>query len=291
MIPWGLALLGLGTIGWGWRSAHRMLHPEPRTFPTPDPFPAYKIVSLLGHDDLPFEVWVLEAPHPRGIMVACHGYRGGRLQLIGIAETLRQRGYTVMVWDFPGHGTRLGVCTFGIHETRDLDAIVSWRNRQPELASLPLGVFGLSMGGAIACQTAARNPAVCALVLDSTYAHLYPILARAIKARYHLPRIPWAWITWASVQLALGRRLSKLDPVILARHLTQPLLLIHGQQDLTVPLDQAQAILAHWHGPTESWIEPSAAHVGIYALDPRGYGDRLAAFFDRWLTASQPSSS
>ena len=268
-----------------------MLHPAPRAFPAPTLFPAHQIVPLLGHDNLPFEVWVLEAPHPRGVLVACHGYGAGRLELIGIAEALRQRGYTVMVWDFPGHGARRGPCTFGIHETRDLDAIVSWRSQQPELASLPLGAFGLSMGGAIVCQAAARNPAVCALVLDSTYAHLYPILARAIKAQYHLPRIPWTWITWASVQLALGRRLSKLDPAILARDLTQPLLLIHGQQDSTVPLDHARTILAGWHGPTESWIEPNAAHVGTYALDPRGYGDRLAAFFDRWLTASRPSSS
>ncbi len=291
MIPWGLALLGFGAIGWGWYSARQMLHPQPRAFPAPDPFPAYKIVSLLGHDDLPFEVWVLEAPHPRGVIVACHGYGGSRLQLIGIAQVLRQRSYTVMVWDFPGHGTRRGPCTFGIHETRDVDAIVSWRNEQPELASLPLGAFGLSMGGAIACQAAARNPAIRGLVLDSAYANLYPIVARAISARYHLPVVPWAWLTWAGVQLALGRRLSTLDPAILARHLTQPLLLIHGQQDSTVPPDHARTILAGWRGPTESWIEPDAAHVGAYALDPRRYGDRLAAFLDRWLTASQPSSS
>ena len=288
MILWGVALLGFGAIWWGWRSASQMLHPELHTFPALDPFPAHKTVSLLGDDRVPFEMWVLEAPHPRGIIVACHGYRGSRFQLLGIAEALRQRGYTVMVWDFPGHGTRRGSCTFGIHETRDVEAIVNWRNRQPELASLPLGVFGLSMGGAIACQAAARNPAIGGLVLDSTYARLYPILARAIDDRYHLPRVPWAWLTWASVQLALGRRLSTLDPAILAHRLTQPLLLIHGQRDSTVPLDHARMILDGWHGPTESWIDPRAAHVGAYALDPRGYGNRLAAFFDRWLTASQP---
>lgn len=285
MILWGLVLLGLGAIGWGMYSAFQMLHPEPRVFPEPEPLPAYAIASLLTHAGKRFEAWILESPAPRGLLITCHGYRGSRLQLLGMAEGLRRRGYTVMVWDFAGHGARPGRCTFGLEEARDLQSLLRWRDRHPPLAALPLGVVGLSMGGAAACLAATKAPQIRALALDSTYAHLYPIVVNAVKARHHLPRIPWAWITWAGVQLALRARLSRVDPAAVARSLTQPLLLIHSRQDQAVPLADAETLLAAWRGPTESWIDPRAAHAGLYAADPDAYVTRLAEFFDRWLSA------
>lgn len=216
-------------------------------------------------------------------MVACHGYRANWLQLIDIGEGLRQRGYSTILFNLRGHGTRSGPCTFGSRDADDLDVVLAWIRQQPALAAHRVGLLGLSMGGAIACQTAARYPAAGAVVLDSTYARLFPLVAGAIRRDYHLPAMPWAWLTWTGVQLSLRRRLSRLDPDAVAPRCRQPVFVIHGTADQTVPVEHAHALLGRWQGPTESWLESQVGHVGTYMVRPTDYCNRVADFFDRWL--------
>lgn len=284
MIPWIGVLLAL-VIGWGFVSARRMLKPIPRVLFPPDPFPPVTTISLTSHDGAAFDAWLFDAPQPRGLILVCHGYRANWLQVIGIADGLRRCGYAAVAMNFRGHGGRAGPCTFGVRDRQDLDEVLEWRSRQPSLAPLPVGMVGWSLGGAIACQTAAQHPQVKALALDSTFARLFPIAARVVRVRYHLPVIPFAWITWAGVQLALRTDLSRLDPLRLAPRLQAPLLWIHGQQDGVVSTGEGEELFAAWGGPKERWNDPRAGHVGTYALQPEEYVNRLAQFFDRSLRA------
>jgi len=288
VVWWLLGVVGLGVSGWGVLSTYRMLHPRPRPLTIPQSLPPVRTVSLVSRGREPFELWVLHADQPRGVIVACHGYHVHRLQLIERAQGLCQRGYTVLLFDLHGHGSRRGACTFGVRDVEDIGVILHWLKQQPELASLPVGVFGLSLGGAIACQAAARFSEVRALVVDSMYARLFPIMADAIRRLYHLPALPWAWVTWLGVQVALGRRLSRVDPLVLASQIRRPILIIHGAGDESVPVEHARALYARWQGPKAQWIEPTVGHVGMSAADLAGYCDRVAGFFDQWLTPQSP---
>ncbi len=288
MVWWCLGLGGLVLSGWGILSTRRMLYPRPKPIAAIRVSPPVKTVSLVSHDGDPFEVWVVDSREPRGILVACHGYSANRFQLVDIAQGLRQRGYTVLVFDLRGHGMRRGPCTFGVKEAMDLEVILRWVGEQPDYAALPVGLLGFSMGGSITCQATVTFPQVAAVALDSTYAHLFPVLAAAILRDYHLPSIPWGWVTWLGVQVALGRCLITKDPAVFATRAHQPLFLIHGRDDRSVPLEQANLLYAKWHGPKAQWLEPHVGHVGMYAHDPTRYCDRVASFFDRWLHAPSP---
>lgn len=290
VIGWLLAGVGLAITGWGVLSTRRTLHPVSTSFPVPDPLPLHRRVALTGPDGASFDLWVFAAEPPRGVVVACHGYHASRLQLVELADRLRQRGYTVILFDLRGHETRPGRCTFGVEDVHDLEAIRHWIRRQPALAPLPIGLLGFSLGAAVICQAALRLPDIRAVVLDSTYAHLFPILAQTIRRDYRLPAVPWAWITWLGVQLALGHRLAARDPLVLAAQCPQPALIIHGAQDESVPTQDAHALFARWRGPKDLWIEPQARHVGAFAVDPTAYTHRVAEFFDRWLSLASPSS-
>ena len=274
-------------IGWGLVSARRMLTPLQRAYPVPNPLPPVTTIPLVSHDGAAFDAWLFDTPAPRGFLLACHGYHGNRIQLLALSDALRNRGYAVMTLDLRGHGDRPGWCTFGVRDRQDLDAMLRWRGLQPALALLPVGMLGWSLGGAIACQVAAQQPLVKALALDSTFSRLFPIAARVVNVRYHLPVIPFAWITWAGVQLALGRTLSTLDPLRLAPKLRVPLLWIHGQQDQTVAVQQGEELYAAWPGPKERWSDPRAGHVGTFELEPHDYVNRVAGFFDRCLAAGR----
>ena len=239
----------------------------------------------MGRDGRRFDVWRLETAAPRGRVLVCHGFFANHDQVLGVADGLRQRGYETVLFELRGHGGRPGPCTLGVRESEDAERVVQWA-AEHDTHPLPLGAVGFSMGASVACQLALRMPALGAIVADCLYSRLLPILARTIRQEYHLPAIPFAWLTWCGVALGLRTRIGRVDPAVLAPRLRQPLLAIQCGEDRRVPLAQGEEYVRRWAGPVERWIEPGVGHVGLFARNPNVYCDRLAAFFDRTLVVS-----
>ena len=282
---WFLALLGLGLAGWAGLLSRRLLYPERRPIPPPTPAPASTSHTLRAPDGVGFDVWQL-APSsaPRGRILLCHGYSANRYQVLGIADGLRRRGYEALIFELRGHGERPGPCTLGVRETEDGLTVLRWARMREGAARVPAGVLGLSMGAAVACQMAARDPDVRAVVADSPYSRFFPVLRRALIQRDGDVAALAAWLAWWGLQLTLGRRLSRLDPVTLAPRLRQPLLAIQGGEDQRVAPILGQEFYERWAGPKERWYEPTVAHVGMFARHPEEYCTRVADFFSRALT-------
>ena len=281
---WLLGALGMTLVGWGLFSCREVLYPERRPASPSDPLPMHTTHALRGADGSAFQVWRLEAPAPRACLLVFHGYYADRRQVFGLASALRERGYEALVLELRGHGTRPGPCTFGVREVEDAEAVLHWA-RELTHTRLPVAVLGWSMGAAVACRLAARHPEVRAVVADSVYACLYPIVRFSIKRRYHLPAVPWAWVTWWTVKLVLRRGAKSLDPVAIAQDARQPLLAIQGGEDEVVPPAESERFYQRWGGPKERWLDPAAEHVGMFAYDPQAYCARVADFLDRALTA------
>lgn len=274
--------------GWTIASAQRMLRPKQKLPPDHQPPAGVRLHALPGSDDRPIILWIYDADRPRGVLIACHGYYANQRQVQPMAEGLRRRGYSVISCTWRGHGARGGWTTFGREEVADLSAILDWLQTQPAWGSLPVGVVGWSFGGAMVCQAAAVRPDLRAVITDSTYARLLPVLKHVIWRDYHLPPVPCAYLTWWGVQAAVRRRLSRVDPVRLAPRLRQPLLLIHGMVDQSVPPAHAHALYAAWQGSKQQWLLPGAGHVGACGADPDVYCDRVIEFCDTWLHPTRP---
>ena len=140
------------------------------------------------------------------------------------------------------------------------------------------------------CRVARRVPDVRAVVVDSIYSRLFPVVREAIRAQYGtLTATPIAWLTWWGLQVALRVRLALIDPFALAPQLRQPLLAISGGHDRRVAPHLGQEFYERWAGPKERWTEPDVAHVGMFAAHPEEYCNRVAGFFDRVL-AHRPAA-
>jgi alpha-beta hydrolase superfamily lysophospholipase len=262
-------------------SARRVLYPERRLLAPPQPRSSYTTHRLFAADGSAFEVWRVPAAVPRARLMLVHGYYANRDQVLGIAAGLAPRGYESLLFELRGHGTRPGPCTLGWRETEDVGVVLGWL-RTRERAGLPVGVVGLSMGGVVACQAAGRYPQIRAVVLDSVYARFFPVLRRSIRRQYHLPA-PWAWLTGLGASIALRMPLNRMDPLRVAATLRQPLLFIQGGEDRHAAAADAEALFERWAGPKERWLEPHAAHAGVFTLDPQQYSERVAAFLERAL--------
>jgi uncharacterized protein len=93
--------------------------------------------------------WWLTRPETDRVVIACHGYRRGKSELIGIATIFWRAGFNVMLFDFHGHGTAAGGgVTLGYREVEDLCAAVDYATLR--IPSARTGVIGYSMGASVA---------------------------------------------------------------------------------------------------------------------------------------------
>ena len=243
-------------------------------------------VRFHATDGLSLEGWKIPgAPHHPWIIL-CHGVGSNRSDLLDIAAGLHAAGLNLLLFDFRGHGGSAGrVTSFGWQERHDLDGALAFLGQQPDVAPRPYGVYGISMGGAVALMVAGRDERIGAVAADSPYANLEESIGIHLRLMYpFVPRIPFRWFVLATYRLRFGIRPRQVSPERSARELHgRPLLLIHGAQDHRMPLEGARKILANAAGPKELWVVEGAGHLESYGLNPQAYRLRLVQFFQASL--------
>jgi len=125
------------------------------------------------------------------------------------------------------------------NEIEDLDAVIEWlwaRGVQR------IGLFGSSMGGAVALLTAARDERVVALATLAAVAH-----PSAVEERYPVQARDWrerGYIDSEQGRIGVGflEDAERHDVPSAVSVLLAPILVIHGTEDEVVPTSDAQDI-------------------------------------------------
>jgi uncharacterized protein len=163
----------------------------------------------------------------------------------------------------------------------DVRAGLDYLAQDPDLSSLPIGVYGISMGGAIGIQAVVRYPEIRALVSDSAYADLSKAIVRTQWLTYHIPRIPFAQLVVWGMEIRLKTSIKKLNPVeVIGQLKDQGLFLIHGLKDLSILPGEAQVLFEAAGGRKSLWMVPEAEHVASFYLNKEEYVKRVLSFFD-----------
>jgi pimeloyl-ACP methyl ester carboxylesterase len=240
--------------------------------------------SVRTSDGLTLRGWYCPTPRRRHLIVLVHGMGGAWPEMAALGHDLHRSGYDVLLFDLRGHGesdpSRLYL---GRRERGDLRAVLDWALRRgfpPDR----IGWLGYSMGAATLVMEAAHNPRIHTAVLDSPYGDLPELLRTQLARHSHLP----SWFNpgiLGAAHLVFGVRTDDLVPIRAARHWgLRPLLVIHGENDTIVPVDQAR-LLARAAGPLcQAVTFPGVDHVQAYEHDPRRYLAAVDSFFRRSLS-------
>jgi fermentation-respiration switch protein FrsA (DUF1100 family) len=226
--------------------------------------------------------------------VLCHGHGSNKLTNLWLAGDLYPQ-FNVLLLDVRGHGESEGRhSSVGYLERLDMLASVDWLAERQGPA--PIGVLGVSMGGAAAIHAAAEDQRISAVVSDSSFARLRGPVFEAICARGY-PRRVAGVLAWSVCNVAPwlgaphGRRWR--DPLdVVDRLAPRPLLLIHGQADDFIGIQHAHTLFARAAEPKELWIVPEVGHGRAAEIDPSAYAQRVRTFFARSLPATgQPAAA
>lgn len=277
----GLALLVLlGFIGW--RGAGHLVSPQRRALQDyhreilgePDEFGLH-IEPFTGAGDTPC-LLVTASPHPgiakkshilrdeltrRGIslppwgsrigtVVLLYGHAGRKEDHLPICERFCAAGFRCLLMDIPGQGDHpQPVGTFGLREGTLVEQVLAGAAGQFGFKGSPACLFGVSQGGAIALQTAARAPAKWRAVASiATFSSLdLPVLRSAEEMTppsLHFCCPAAAFSVSCATRLRAGFWPSDIRPVDAAEKLHLPVFIGHGDLDPYIGIDQARRIFA-----------------------------------------------
>ncbi|HRZ87262.1 MAG TPA: alpha/beta hydrolase [bacterium] len=236
---------------------------------------AFEDVTIVSADGTRLAAWYIPAAQPSGrAVVLCHGYPADKGDILGLAPVLHQT-FDLLLFDFRAMGKSGGrMTTAGLREQGDLRAAVDWVKRR---GAASVGVYGFSMGGAVALMTG--HPDVAAVVAESAYADIRWII-EDIYRWFGILKKPFVYATELYALIFAGTDVFRITPLaaIAGRHV--PLLLIHSERDSQIPVAHARAL--HGASPgSELWIAPQAGHGET--LDLQEYRDRIGEFFEKHL--------
>lgn len=239
----------------------------------------HEAVSFVTADGLRLNGWYVPSENRAAVIVF-----PGRDGPVSRARMLARRGYGVLLFDRRGEGESEGDPNLlGWGGVPDLAAAVGFLQARPGVDPARIGGLGLSVGGELMLEAAAKSRGLRAVVSEGAGIRSWREAALAPgAARLELPQ--WGVATVATAVLANRGPPPSLDDLV-PEISPRPVFLIyagHGQggEELTSRYYESA-------GPPKTiWKIEDASHTGGFDAHPAEYERRVVAFFDRALGQS-----
>ena len=213
---------------WAWQREIIFL-PEPTSLrPSAEIGTTYQSVRIPVGTAGFLAAWWLPSALPEAApaaMLYLHGNEGNLAREVDRLQALRRLGLPILAIDYRGYGQSSGPppSEAQLYE----DAAAAWNHLTHVIGLEPtqLVIYGHSLGGAVAAELALRQPAACAIVLESTFTSM------ADMGRLRYPIFPIDWL--------LNQRFDTAERVA---RLLQPIVIVHGTRDDIVPVGMAEQL-------------------------------------------------
>ena len=212
-------------------------------------------------------------------VVLLHGIFAARQGYAPQAAWLASQGFAVLTVDLRGHGqSGAAPHAFGLTESLDARAGFDWLKTQQNQA--PVGVIGISLGGAAALLGDQGPLPAQAFVLLA----VFPDIDRAIRNRIaaHAPEpLPFLLTPLLEYQSwpRFGVMPERLRPIDALRQVTAPVLIVGGGADLYTPPAESRAMMEAAAGPKDLLLLDGMNHDKVTWADDEAYRQKLKDFF------------
>ena len=260
----------------------------------------YKDVIFASRDDhLLIRGWFIPGVLPNGhlttqrTIIMVHGNSTNRADkgagILNLSGALTRHAFAILAFDMRGAGESPDAPrSFGLYEQRDVLGAVDFLRSGPLLypeLGRPRAIagWGVSEGAATLILAAAKEPAIRAIVSDSAYADILPILEREIPKLGHLPPLftPGALI---AAQMLYGVDYYNIRPEnFVASIAPRPILFIQGDKDDFIPPSNMSTLAAAArtapNADVQTWLVKGANHAQSYNKMGKAYVDRIVTFY------------
>ncbi len=244
-------------------------------------FESFKIYSRDGTE---LNGWLVPARRKTDrTIVALHGWGANRSDALAATVFLAEQ-FNLVYFDFRNHGESGGNKTsLTCLEISDFESVISWLKTEKSATCVSLGVYGFSMGGAVAISGAAKVKDIRAVVAESPFTSYNETVKRFAKIFYGVPGFAVPLTLWFT------RKRLRFDPEPcspihwVGQISPRPLFIIQGGADARMPPSEGQALYDAAHEPKQIWVVPGADHGDARTLAEDEYKKRILDFFVKWI--------
>ncbi|MEP4076945.1 alpha/beta hydrolase [Haloferula sp.] len=221
----------------------------------------------------------------RGTVILLHGHSSRKEDHLPICERFCAAGFRCLLPDLPGHGENpSSLATFGKNESPLIERLLEDAEITFGFADQPAFLFGISQGGAIALQAAAKDSERWTAVASAAaFASLDRPILHSAKSFHHQLRHLAPINTFAVAcgsWCRSGMWPASVSPRNAARQLIQPVMIIHGENDTFIQIDQGREIFDALPSPSKIFRPvANAGHGRVLAEDADNLYPEICAFF------------
>ena len=223
----------------------------------------YENVSIITADGVKISGWWVPAEQARGTVLFCHGNGGNISGCLDTLLIINRLNLNALIFDYRGYGNSEGSPS---EKGTYVDADAAWNYLVTERKVPPdrIIIWGRSLGGAIAAETAAKHRAGIVIV-ESTFTSL--------KALVH-DRMSW-FPSWVLTNYAYDTRHY-------LKEVNVPVLVIHSVDDEMIPFQHGKNLYDSIPGP-KAFSEIRGSHNRGFIDSMAVYESSINDFINRYL--------
>jgi pimeloyl-ACP methyl ester carboxylesterase len=219
-------------------------------------------------------------------VIGVHGQNGSRKDVLRIVDIVHRMGFPALAVTYRGD---LGVAPdpsgyfrYGQTEWRDLEAAVQWSLAH---GARNVVLVGQSMGGGIVAAFLRYSPlaaTVARLVFDAPMLDLHAAVDYQVR-RHITPAMgrfagPLVWLAERIARVRFGVDWSAIAYLDETTWLKVPALVIHGDDDIRVPVSISAALKELRPSLTDFEVFPGAGHLESWNIDRARYTSLVRSF-------------
>ena len=198
----------------------------------------WKKIIIKTKDSLSLEAYyILSNQQKNGTIIMLHGIADNKESMISISNFFNSLGFNTLLLDLRAHGDSQGeYCTFGYYEKYDVMTVIDTLSAIDTIKNI--GIWGHSLGGAIAIQTIGIDKRLKFGIIQSTFDELRKVILEysadmffGLKSEFIVNYI------LEKSEVIANFKVDSVKPSNFAKNINVPMLYFHGNQDEKIPIE------------------------------------------------------
>lgn len=209
--------------------------------------------------------WIPSTEKSAPVLLYFHGNASNNGDLVDDTYLFHQLGLSVLLVDYRGYGKSSPIFPSEKRVYEDAEAAWKYLTKERQLEPQNIFVYGHSLGGAIAIDLASKHPEMAGLITEGTFTSILEIA----KSGKVLRIFPLDWIIT-----------ERFDSITKIKSLETPILIIHGTEDRTIPVEMAAELFVIAPEPKQLFVIPEAGHNNLAEVGSQKYISNLQQFIE-----------
>ncbi len=239
----------------------------------------FMVNNFVSFDDFQLEYFIKysKTNSAKGTIILLHGIRSKKEHFIELSTYLASKGYNAVALDLRAHGNSEGKhCTFGVKEKKDIANLID------DLKSKgfdKIGVWGQSLGGAVALQATEYDKRIQFAIVESTFTDLKTVVAD--YTGFHLGiknQFINEYLVYRAGKIA-GFNPEVASPYKACENISVPTLIVHGNDDKRIDIQYGRANYKGLKSHNKQFIEvDKATHLNVWEKGGKEYFNKVLEF-------------